>query len=217
AAFGPQMVQLSSMQKTASVLMHAFHRLGLANEVLFVDTGFHFHETLRLRDEFMRRYRLNVVTLYPVLTPVQQEEKYERKLHLYVDGKDQCCLERKEIPFKDHMMKFSRPLVVNGLRAAEGGRREGVSALQRDGRINGYTLHPLFDWTDRDVENYLSEHEVPVHPLHAQSYPSIGCACCTTPVQVGEDPRAGRWRHLRAEGDVTPMYCGINFTDGSGI
>ena len=58
---------------------------------------------------------------------------------------------------------------------------------------------------------------IPVHPLHAQQYPSIGCQVCTTPVQPGEDPRAGRWRHLRAEGEEGPRYCGINFTDGSGI
>src|SRR5262252_4863840 len=71
--FSDDVVLLSSMQKTAVVLMHMFHRLGLANEVLFVDTGYHFFETLKMRDEYMRRYRLNLVTLYPASTIEEQE------------------------------------------------------------------------------------------------------------------------------------------------
>ena len=62
----------------------------------------------------------------------------------------------------------------------------------------------------------VTQHDVQVHPLHAQSYPSIGCAVCTTPVTQGEDQRAGRWRHLRNGGDG-PQYCGLNFSDGGGI
>ena len=71
--FGPGAVLLSSMQKTSSVLMHQLHGLGLDNEVLFVDTGFHFLETLKTRDVFIRKYGLNVVTLYPDTTPEEQE------------------------------------------------------------------------------------------------------------------------------------------------
>ncbi|MSS72597.1 MAG: hypothetical protein EXS64_14050 [Candidatus Latescibacteria bacterium] len=80
-----------------------------------------------------------------------------------------------------------------------------------------YTLHPIFDWTDEQVDRYLKENDVPTHPLHERNYPSIGCECCTTPVAPGEDPRAGRWRHLREPGDDGPKYCNINFSDGSGI
>ena len=77
---GDSVVLLSSMQKTAVVLMHLFHRLGLSNEVLFVDTGYHFFETLKMRDEYMRRYRLNLVTLYPASTIEEQETLHGAKL-----------------------------------------------------------------------------------------------------------------------------------------
>jgi phosphoadenosine phosphosulfate reductase len=216
-AFGRGAVLLSSMQKTASVLMHLFHRMGLDNEVLFVDTGYHFPETLRLRDAFMRRYRLNLVTLYPDLTPEQQEKTFEKKLYLYVDGQKECCRLRKTVPYINHMRQSAHRLTMVGLRRTEGGRRSRLEPLTPDPRIQGYTLHPICDWTDEQIERYLADNDVPEHPLHKQSYPSIGCECCTTPVAPGEDPRAGRWRHLREPGDDGPKYCNINFSDGSGI
>lgn len=210
-------VLLSSMQKTSSVVMHIFYRLALDNEILFCDTGFHFYETLRLRDEFMYRYKLNIVTLYPALTPEQQEAKFGRKLYLCTDGYRECCQMRKEDPFLTHMRIHRRRLAMIGSRRLDGGRRVNIEALARDPRVAGYSLHPIFDWTDEQVDDYVRQHNVPVNPLHAQGFPSIGCATCTTPVGPDEDPRAGRWRHLRQAGETGPAYCGLNFTDGSGI
>jgi phosphoadenosine phosphosulfate reductase len=215
--FGDSAVLLSSMQKTSSVLMHVFYRLGLDNEILFCDTGFHFTETLRLRDEWMRRYRLNIITLYPTLTPEQQEAKYRRKLYQCEDGYQQCCQMRKEEPFLAHVRQHRRRLVMIGSRRSDGGRRAQLDAIAVDPRIGGYAFHPIYDWTTPQVDDYIRQHDVPVHPLHALGYPSIGCACCTTPVLPGEDERAGRWRHLRQVGRAGPTYCGLNFTDGSGI
>lgn len=215
--FGEAAVLLSSMQRTSSALMHMFHSLGLENEILFVDTGFHFHETLWVRDEFLRRYRLNVVTLYPKHTPEQQEQLYGRKLHMFKDGQPECCEARKERPFVEHMQRRGRRLVMNGLRRSDGGRRAKIEVLEADPRFGGYKLNPLLDWSDGRLDEYIAAHDVLVHPLHAENYPSIGCACCTTPVLPGEDPRAGRWRHLRDLEGQGPQYCGINFSDGSGI
>lgn len=210
-------ILLSSMQKTACVLMHLFYTLGLENEILFVDTGFHFHETLALRDEFLRRYRLNIVTLYPRQTPEEQERLYGRKLHLFVDGQPECCKMRKTEPYLEHMRLRGRQLKIDGLRKGEDGQRGEIGILTTDPRIDGLDLHPLADWTSQQVDDYLAANEVPIHPLYQESYLSIGCACCTTPVQPGEDERAGRWRHLRAQDTSGPVYCGINFSDGSGI
>lgn len=215
--FGPHAVLLSSMQRTASVLMHLFHRLGLENEILFADTGFHFRETLALRDEFVRRYRVNLVTLYPEMTPEAQERTFEKKLYLYLDGQKECCRLRKTVPFLDHMKRSGHRLTMVGLRRMEGGRRGQVEPLVPDPRIHGYTLHPIFDWTNEQVVDYLRENTVPEHPLHRRNYPSIGCECCTTPVAPDEHPRAGRWRHLREPGEDGPKYCNINFSDGAGI
>lgn len=214
---GQDAVLLSSMQSTASVLMHYFYSLALENEILFVDTGYHFRETLQLRDEFMRLYKLNIITRYPELTPEQQEKRFEKKLYLSVDGQKECCHLRKTVPFINHMKHFGRRLIMVGLRSCEGGRRAQLDTLIQDPRTRGYTLHPILDWTDDQIQQYIQDNNVPEHPLHKQNYPSIGCECCTTPVQPGEDPRAGRWRHLAGAGNEGPKYCKLNYSDGSGI
>jgi len=215
--FGEGAVLLSSMQKTSSVLMHLLHRLGLRNEILFVDTGFHFHETLALRDEFMRRYALNIVTLYPEQTPEQQEEKFGCKLYKSTDGQPICCDLRKGKAFLDYMTSTGRTAVFGGLRRSEGGARGRLGVVGEDPRFGGHRVHPIIDWDDATLAAYLAEHRVPVHPLHGRCYPSIGCQCCTTAVRPDEEARAGRWRHLREGEGAGPIYCGINFSDGSGI
>jgi phosphoadenosine phosphosulfate reductase len=216
--FGDQVVLLSSMQRTSLVLMHLFHELSLANEILFVDTGYHFFETLRLRDQVMRQWKLNLVTLYPELTVEEQEARFGKKLHGCTDGQPECCRMRKEEPLLRYLADRPPPVLVNGLRREEGGRRANLQPLGRDARTKGYQLSPLYDWTSRDVDAYSTTHRLPVHPLYAKGFASIGCQPCTTPIQPGEDERAGRWRHLRVlAGPEAPQYCGINFSDGSGI
>jgi phosphoadenosine phosphosulfate reductase len=217
-SFADAMVLLSSMQRTAVVLMHMFHTLGLSNEILFVDTGYHFCETLRLRDEYMRRYRLNLVTLYPDITTEDQESRHGKKLFACTDGQPECCHLRKVAPLLSYLKAKGKAVVVNGLRRGEGGRRGRIEVITPDPRTGGYQLSPLVDWAEDQVRAYVAKHALPVHPLHARGYPSIGCYPCTTPVKPGEGPRAGRWRHLRpADSDAGPQYCDINYTDGGGI
>ena len=211
-------VLLSSMQKTAVVLMHLFHRLGLSNEVLFVDTGYHFFETLKMRDEYMRRYRLNVVTLYPASTIEEQETLHGGKLFASIAGQPECCRMRKEAPLLAHLETKRAPALVNGLRRAEGGQAGPTSS--RSAKIAARAATSCRRSTTGAVTTsraYIAEHGLLVHPLHDAGYPSIGCYPCTTPVQPGEDARAGRWRHLRSLNEPAPEYCGINFSDGSGI
>lgn len=212
-AFGEHAVLISSMQKTAAILMHLFHRLGLSNEVLFVDTGYHFPETLSYRDELQERFRLNLLTLTPKQTVQEQEATYGCELYRFVDGQKRCCSLRKEEPYIEHLRQRGHRLTMVGLRAQEGGHRSKVTPMQRDPRFGGYTMHPLFDWTDEDVAQYLQRYDVPAHPLHARGYPSIGCAPCTTPIVEGEHPRAGRWRHLRQADGEQPLYCNITAVD----
>jgi phosphoadenosine phosphosulfate reductase len=217
ATYSNNVVLLSSMQRTAVVLMHMFHTLDLRNEILFLDTGYHFSETLRMRDEYIRRYHMNIVTLYPELTIEDQETQYGKKLFAYADGQPECCRLRKEAPLLRHLATKQCPVTVNGLRRSEGGNRASILAVSPDPRSGGYSLSPIFDWTSDDIQSYIAKHELPVHPLYAKSYASIGCYPCTTPIQPGEDTRAGRWRHLRVvDAEEAPKYCGVNFSDGSG-
>jgi phosphoadenosine phosphosulfate reductase len=216
--FSERLVLLSSMQKTAVILMHMFKQLGLTNDVLFIDTGYHFVETLRMRDDCMRAWRLNLVTLYPSLTLEDQESQHHAKLFLSNDGQPTCCRLRKEAPLLDYLATIPLPVVAGGLRRSEGGRRANLQVLSPDLRTGGHQFSPIFDWSDADVEEYTAKHQLPIHPLYQKGYLSIGCYPCTTPVAPGEDARAGRWRHLRCAGRTDEThYCGVNFSDGDGI
>ena len=207
------------MQKTAVVLMHLFHRLGLSNEVLFVDTGYHFFETLKMRDEYMRRYRLNVVTLYPASTIEEQETLHGGKLFATHRRSTRMLPDAKGGAVARSPGDEAR--AGPGQRSAPRGGREARTHQALQPKIAApaatscrrSTIGPAT--TSRA---YIAEHNLLVHPLHAAGYPSIGCYPCTTPVAPGEDARAGRWRHLRVlDADAAPEYCSINFTDGGGI
>jgi phosphoadenosine phosphosulfate reductase len=206
----------ASMQKTSCVLMHMLSKIAPATEIIFVDTGVHFPETLALRDEMASRYGLNIRTYAAARSFEQQAKDYGYYLHLLDDtperpGYRKCCELRKEEPYLAAVMgRFDA--IIGGLMASEGGARADVKVLSPDPRFNGYKIYPLANWDEEKVEAYIREHGIPVHALYSQGYTSIGCHTCTTPTAPGEHPRAGRWRHIREKsGSDQPLYCGINF------
>jgi len=213
--FGERLGMLSSMQKTASALTHMIYKQGLTDlEIVFVDTQYHFQETLDLRDRMIDQYGVNIQTYKPELTPEEQRQKYGRELYKRDGDYQLCCKLRKEEPFLQAAKKFDA--MLSGLTRSEGGARKNIPIVVEDPRSNSYKVHPIANWTRDDLQAYLEANDVLVHPLHSEGYPSIGCATCTTPVQIGEDERAGRWRHIREQrqdGESEKLYCGINFTD----
>jgi phosphoadenosine phosphosulfate reductase len=217
----------SSMQKTAGVLMHIVSQVAPQTEIVFVDTGVHFPETLQIRDEFAQRFGLNIQTYVPDKSFDQQFSEYGHYLHEVDDsapgspaGYRMCCRLRKELPFVA-AVRGRYDAVISGLMREEGGVRSDVEVINWDDRIDAYKINPLAYWTAAQVDAYTRQHDLPVHPLYAKGYASIGCWTCTTPILPGEEQRAGRWRHIReknAQLRGTPLYCGINFEDrGSGI
>ena len=212
--FGSGLAMLSSMQSTASTLTHMLYSLGLAGvDILFVDTQYHFPETLALRDRLMEIYGVRIKTLTPEKTPEEQFREYGRELYLKEGDYQLCCQLRKEEPYLRAARAYQA--ILSGLMRAEAGARGTIRKVEPDPRIGVYKIHPLADWTRDQVDAYNREHRVPTHSLHERGYPSIGCRTCTTPVRPGEDERAGRWRHIR---EANPergekLYCGINFSD----
>ncbi len=215
--YGETALMLTSLQKPSVALIHMIHTLRAQTFVLFVDTQFHFKETLELRDQLIERLGVQIHTVYPELTPQQQHDKFGCDLYNFVDGQPNCCYMRKEEPF----LKVARSRIVratiSSLMRAEEGARKKIDPIGFDKRLNCKSYFPIFDWSFEQLEDYTREHDLPVHKLYAQNYLSIGCAPCTTPVLPGEDRRAGRWRHLQAADGTKPQYCNINYGDGGGI
>lgn len=208
--FGSRVAAISAMQKSGCVICHMLSRTA-ANEggqipVLFVDTGVMFQETLETRDRISEEYGLDVRSLSPTLSMVDQTAKHG-VLYLTVEGQAECCHMRKVEPLLAIANQYDA--LISSLRRSDGGARGQVPILSIDQEMNALRINPMANFDDEQMASYLGEHDVITNPLHEQGYATIGCNRCTTPVIEGEPKRAGRWRHL----GPWSQYCGINPTD----
>ena len=157
-------------------------------ELVFLDTGYHFEETLQTRDNVQERYSLPLTNITPTLSRKEQDEVYGKDL--YLRDNTACCRMRKVEPLARMLDPFEA--WITGVRRADSELRANTPVLEVD-RTGRLKINPIVDWTDEDVNNFIHDHDLIIHPLTTQGYPSIGCATCTLPVAEGEDPRSGRW------------------------
>lgn len=204
--FGERVAAISAMQRSGSTICHMLYSMKLEMRVLFVDTGVLFPETLETRDRIAREYGLDIVTLAPKQSMPEQIDEYGI-LYMNPEGQKQCCDLRKNQPLLQVTDEYDA--LIGSLRRSDGGPRAECPILFVDPKMNCLRVSPLVNFSDEQVEAYITEHNVILNPLHAQGYPSIGCNRCTTPVLPNEPKRAGRWRHL----GPWSVYCGINPTD----
>jgi len=165
---------------TDGVLIDVASQVAPGIEVVFIDTQYHFQETLATAEEIAARYPIRLRVMWP----------RDRPDDLWRTDPDACCRARKVVPMERALR--GRLAWLSGLRRADSSARAGAPVVQRD-RRGLVKVNPLARWSDDDVAAYILEHEVPVNPLVAQGYPSIGCFPCTRAVGANEDPRAGRW------------------------
>lgn len=179
-SFGHHLAMTASM--TDAVLIDLAVKVDPAIEVIFIDTGYHFPETLATVEEVRRHYGLNL----RMMTVARQEEE------LWEADPENCCSAVK-VGQLDRALA-SKDAWMSGLRRGEAKSRAEAPIVSRD--LRGLVkISPIATWTDQDVADYIAANDIIVNPLTLQGYPSIGCMPCTTPVAPGEDPRAGRWRN----------------------
>lgn len=169
--------------------------------VLFLDTGYHFPETLEYRDRIAAMLRLNLVILKPKLTVAQQESQFGI---LYESAPDRCCGMRKVEPLFAALEEYDT--WFTGLRREQSKSRAQLRPIDDFRLPTGKVLRkvsPLAGWTAREVWHYLREHGIPTLPLYERGYASIGCAPCTSLPPDPDDPRSGRWSGRKLE-------CGIH-------
>ncbi len=182
---------VSSFGADSAVLLHLVAGIAADTPVLFVDTGKLFDETLAYRDRLVAELGLRAVrTVGPDPEVLARRDPTGERHQLDPDG---CCELRKVQPLEAALEGVD--VWITGRRRHQAATRATLARLERDaaGRLK---LNPLADWSSADVAAYRRRHRLPAHPLETRGYPSIGCAPCTTAVRPGEDPRAGRWRHL---------------------
>ncbi len=187
--FGPKLAISASFQD--SVLIDIATSVEPSVEVVFLDTGSHFPETLEYVQTVRSRYNLNLT----VTQPVAGAEDWPC-------GSAQCCEFRKVRPLKQALA--GKDAWMTGVKRVDAPTRREAPIVAYDEQWGMVKVNPLATWTEADVAGYAADHELPQHPLVSQGYLSIGCAPTTRPVSIGEDPRAGRWA------DSDKVECGLH-------
>jgi phosphoadenosine phosphosulfate reductase len=184
--FGPSWAVASSMAD--AVVPHLASRVQPGIDVLFLDTGYHFVETIGTRDAVAATLPVTVRTLAPALSVAEQDARYGERLH--ERDPDLCCSMRKVAPLRAALQPYRA--WAAGLRRDESPTRARVKVVEWDNARGLVKINPIARWTQADVEAYIAEHGVLVNPLLWDGYGSVGCEPCTARVD-GDDVRAGRW------------------------
>ncbi|MEU9187826.1 phosphoadenylyl-sulfate reductase [Streptomyces sp. NPDC048484] len=196
--FGRQFCVTSSMED--AVVAHLASRAFPGVDVVFLDTGYHFPETIGTRDAVEAVMDVNVITLTPRQTVAEQDAEYGTKLH--DRNPDLCCALRKVAPLEQGLARYRA--WATGLRRDESPTRANTPVVGWDEKRRKVKISPIARWTQDDVDAYVTEHGVLTNPLLMDGYPSVGCAPCTRRVLEGEDARAGRWS------GSTKTECGLH-------
>jgi phosphoadenosine phosphosulfate reductase len=198
ATFGERFCVTSSMGD--AVLAHVASRVAPGIDVVFVDTGYHFVETIGTRDAVAATLPINLLTITPVQSVAEQDAEFGPELHRR--DADLCCALRKVAPLTEALSGYDA--WATGLRRAETHSRVIAPVIGWDEKKSMVKVSPLARWSDDQVDRYIAEHGILVNPLVYDGYPSIGCAPCTRRVSPDEDPRSGRWSGL------AKTECGIH-------
>lgn len=185
--FGDRFCVTSSMAD--AVVAHLVSRVAPGVDVVFLDTGLHFPETLRVRDEVARTLPVTVRSIRPRRTVGQQDGEYGPRL--FNRSPDECCRLRKVEPLERVLAGYDA--WATGLRRDESPTRANTPVVGYDERRRKVKVNPIAAWTQADVDGYVARHRIPVNELLRQGYGSVGCWPCTRRTKAGEDPRAGRW------------------------
>jgi phosphoadenosine phosphosulfate reductase len=196
--FGERFCITSSMSD--AVLAHLAATIAPGIDVVFLDTGYHFAETIGTADAVSATIPINLVTVRPDLSVAEQDETYGKDL--WVTDPDQCCALRKVAPLKRSLQGYDA--WATGLRRDETRNRVIAPVIGWDDQKQKVKVSPLARWTQVDVDKYIAANDILVNPLLYDGYPSIGCWPCTRRVPPGDDPRSGRWAGL------AKTECGIH-------
>jgi phosphoadenosine phosphosulfate reductase len=186
--FGEDYVVASNMQD--AVLIDLAAKVRPAVKVLFLDTGYHFPETVGTRDAVQAVYDITVVNVTPEDTVAEQDQLLGKDL--FARDPERCCALRKVAPLRSALRDYRA--WVTGIRRVESPTRADAPLIAFDEAFGLVKVNPLAAWTDEDMQTYIETNGVLVNPLVEEGYPSIGCAPCTARPADGADPRSGRWQ-----------------------
>lgn len=185
--FGDKLIVASNMQDAALVDLAARAKPGV--EILFLETGYHFPETIGTRDAVEQVYDVTIVNALPDHTVAEQDSMLGKDL--FARDPNRCCALRKVVPLERTLAGYDA--WVTGVRRVEAPTRADTPLITYDEKFGLVKINPIAAWSDDELDAYITAHGILVNPLVGEGYPSIGCAPCTAKPAPGADPRSGRW------------------------
>jgi len=185
--FGDRICITSSM--TDAVIIHLASAVKPGIDVVFLDTGYHFPETVGTRDAVDVVYPVRLLNITPSRTVAEQDAELGPRL--FGRNPDLCCYLRKVEPLERALKNYDA--WITGVRRDETNSRRSTKVVEWDDRREMVKVNPIVGWSGKQVDEFIAEQGVLVNPLVYDGYPSIGCATCTARVEPGADPRSGRW------------------------
>ncbi|HYF67703.1 MAG TPA: phosphoadenylyl-sulfate reductase [Ohtaekwangia sp.] len=196
---GKRLFTTSSFQSHSLVLLHMLSRIDKTIPVYFINTGYHFPETVRFRDFITEQFGINTVDLKSEVPKFMQRD-YDGKL-LFASDPDHCCYLNKTQPM-DAILR-SNDVWINGVRADQSAIRAAMK-IEQPAQHGCIRFHPMLDWTPKMIWEYQKEYNLPKHPLEEKGYFSIGCEPCTRKLDPEMQEREARWFGLNK------VECGLN-------
>jgi phosphoadenosine phosphosulfate reductase len=182
------------------ILLHLAGSTAPGFDVFFLDTGYHFAETLGTRDAYEVLLPLKIRTVHPRESVERQDVRFGPRLH--ARNPDLCCRMRKVAPLNAALVGYAA--WVTGVRRADAATRAESQLIEWDAKRSMIKINPVVGWSHDEAERYAAENGVFMNPLRELGFASIGCEPCTRPVGAGEDPRAGRWANSEK------VECGLH-------
>jgi len=189
----------SSFQTHSLVLLHIISRIDKTIPVFFINTGYLFPETVAFKDKVAKLFDLNVQNVFP-LTPKSMQKDHHGRL-LFASDPDYCCFLNKTQPMEPILAEYD--VWINGVRADQSEVRKNFK-VEEPAPFNCIRFHPMLDWNQKRIYQYLKENNIPPHPLEEKGYFSIGCEPCTRRIDMNGDAREARWFGLKK------TECGLN-------
>ena len=194
-----KVIMTSGFNLNGIVLIDLAVKAGYRGQVIFIDTGYHFRETLQTRDAVAARYpELEFITL----------SANEPDNQMYLEDTDKCCKLRKVIPLHEYLERTLPGAVLNARSRDQAATRANLGQIDVGSERD--SVNPLAFWHREELEQYAHENDLPINPLYYDGFLSIGCAPCTRAVRKGEDSRSGRWDGKKLEVRALDQRCSLN-------
>ncbi len=191
---GQELFCSSSFQTHSIPLLHILSTFDKKIPIYFIDTGFHFPETILFRDEISERLNIEVTVLKSPVNKISQLDQNSR--FYFASNPDYCCYINKVLPLEPILQ--SKDIWISGVRADQSKHRSNLKKTAA-GKFSTLKYHPMLEWTNKMIAEYRVKYDLPPHPLESQGYLSIGCEPCTEKFSFmsADEQRSGRWAGLQ--------------------